>query len=86
MSKRLQVILNDSEMREIQRAARMQRVTVAEWVRQALRAARRREPISETGKKIQVIRTAVRHSFPTTDLDQMLREIEGGYIAEEDDL
>ncbi len=83
MSKRLQVILNDSEMREIQRAARIQRVTVAEWVRQALRAARRQEPIEETGKKIQVIRAAVRHSFPTADLDQMLQEIEDGYVAED---
>jgi hypothetical protein len=82
MSKRLQVILHDLEMREIQRAARSQRVTVAEWVRQALRAARRREPIGETGKKIQVIRTAVRHSFPTADLDRMLQEIEDGYAAE----
>jgi predicted 2-oxoglutarate/Fe(II)-dependent dioxygenase YbiX len=83
MGKRLQVILNDSEMREIQRAARMRRVTVAEWVRQALRAARRREPVGETGKKIQVMRAAVRHSFPTADLDQMLQEIEGGYVAED---
>ena len=83
MSKRLQVILDDSEMREIQRAARGQRVTVAEWVRQALRAARNREPIGETAKKIQVIRSAVRHSFPTADLDQMLREIERGYVAED---
>ena len=83
MSKRLQVILNDLEMREIQRAARMRRMTVAEWVRQALRAARRREPVGETGKKMQVIRAAVRHSFPTADLDQMLQEIEGGYVAED---
>ena len=83
MSKRLQVILSDSEMREIQRAARMRSVTVAEWVRQALRAARRREPVGETGKKIQVIRAAIRHSFPTADLDQMLQEIEGGYVAED---
>jgi len=83
MSKRLQVILSDSEMREIQRAARIRRMTVAEWVRQALRGARRQEPIGETGKKIQVIWAAVRHSFPTADLDQMLQEIEGGYVAED---
>jgi hypothetical protein len=82
MSKRLQVILDDVEMREIQRSARVKRLTVAEWVRQALRAARRREPISESGKKMQVIRAAVRHSFPTADLDQMLQEIESGYVAE----
>jgi hypothetical protein len=40
MSKRLQVLLDEPEWREVQRAARASRVTVAEWVRQALRAAR----------------------------------------------
>src|SRR5438093_68744 len=44
MSKRLQVLLEESELREIQRLARSQKLTVAEWVRQALRAARRRCP------------------------------------------
>jgi hypothetical protein len=82
MSKRLQVLLEESEMREIRRAARARRVTVAEWVRQALRAARRGEPIGEIGKKIEVVRAAVRHSYPTADIDRMLREIEHGYVAE----
>jgi hypothetical protein len=72
MSKRLQVILQDSEMREIRRAARLQSMTVAEWVRRALLEARNRQPIEETGKKIQRIRAAVRNSFPTADLDRML--------------
>jgi post-segregation antitoxin (ccd killing protein) len=39
-SKRLQVLLDEAELREIQRAARAQNITVAAWVRQALRAAR----------------------------------------------
>jgi predicted nucleic acid-binding protein len=34
MSKRLQVLFDDAEMRELQRAARAERMTVAEWVRQ----------------------------------------------------
>ncbi|MBP1597340.1 MAG: hypothetical protein H6Q05_2717, partial [Acidobacteria bacterium] len=37
MSKRLQVLLDESELREIQRVARAQKMTVAEWVRQILR-------------------------------------------------
>jgi hypothetical protein len=81
MSKRLQVVLEDPEYREIQRIARAQRLTVAEWVRQALRAARRREPVTETGKKLAAIRNAVRHAFPTAGIDQMLAEIERGYVA-----
>jgi hypothetical protein len=80
MSKRLQVLLEEPELREIQRAARAQRMTVAEWVRQALRAARRRQPIVDPRKKIEAIRAAARHSFPVGDIEQMLAEIESGYL------
>jgi hypothetical protein len=79
MSKRLQVLLDDAELREIQRLARAQRVTVAEWVRQALRAARRRQPSGDIQKKLAAIRAAARHEFPTADIEQMLAEIARGY-------
>jgi hypothetical protein len=82
MSKRLQVLLNETEWREVQRAARARRMTVAEWVRGALRVARRREPLGDTGKKLDIIRGAARHSFPTGDIQQMLAEIERGYLGE----
>jgi hypothetical protein len=82
MSKRLQVLLEDTELREIRRAARAQRMTVAEWVRQALRAARRREPVGDVGTKIAVVRAAARHAFPSGDIGQILAEIEHGYVAE----
>jgi predicted RNase H-like nuclease len=81
MSKRLQVLLDEAELRDIQRLARAQRMTVAEWVRRALRAARRREPLREAGKKLDVVRAAAGHSFPTADIDAMLGEIEGGYLG-----
>jgi hypothetical protein len=57
-------------------------MTVAEWVRQALRKAERREPLEETEKKIEVVRAAARHSYPTADVEQVLREIEQGYIED----
>ena len=82
MSKRLQVLLEEPEFREIQRAARAGRMTVAEWVRQALRAARRRQPLSSGGRKLETIRAAARYAFPTADIEQMLSEIESGYLAE----
>jgi len=82
MSKRLQVLLDDAELREIQRLARAQRMTVAEWVRAALRAARRREPLGETAKRLDVVRSATRYAFPTADIDAMLGEIEAGYVGE----
>ena len=83
MSKRLQVLLAEEELSEIRRAARRQRLTTAAWVRQALRAARRSEPRADAGRKLAVVRAAARHSFPTADVAQMLREIESGYASSE---
>ena len=79
MAKRLQVILQDPEYREIQKMARTRRMSLAEWVRQALDLARRREPLGTTGKKLEVIRAAAQHDYPTGDIDTMLADIEKGY-------
>jgi len=79
MAKRLQVILQDPEYREIQKMARSRRMSLAEWVRQALDRARRREPLGTTAKKLEVIRAAAQHDYPTGDIDTMLAEIEKGY-------
>ena len=81
MSKRLQVILDDKELREIQRIARTKQMTVAEWVRQTLRAARRGEATGDTASKLEAIQAAARHSAPTADIEQMLKEIEAGYLG-----
>jgi hypothetical protein len=81
MAKRLQVILKDPEYREIQRVARSRRMSIAEWVRQALELARRREPGVAVGKKLEVIRAAARHDYPSGGIDSMLAEIESGYRA-----
>ncbi|NIQ37919.1 MAG: antitoxin [Proteobacteria bacterium] len=81
MSKRLQVILDDEEMRAIQAIAKRHRTTVAEWVRRILRAARREEPQVEAGRKLEVVRTAARHEFPSGDIEQILAEIERGYLT-----
>jgi hypothetical protein len=79
MAKRLQVILKDPEYREIQRVARLRHMSIAEWVRQALDLARRREPLGSIGKKLETIQTAARHDYPVGDIDVMLAEIEAGY-------
>jgi hypothetical protein len=71
MSKRLQVIFDDQK----------KQMTVAEWVRQTLRAARRGEPAGDPGRKLQAIQSAAKHSFPSADIDQMLEEIEAGYTG-----
>ena len=79
MAKRLQVILKDPEYREIQRVARSRHMSIAEWVRQALELARRREPLGSIGKKLKIIQRAAQHDYPVGDIDGMLAEIEAGY-------
>lgn len=79
MSKRLQVILEDTEYREIQRAARSRHMSIAEWVRQTLDAARREEPAGSMGKKLETVRRAARCEYPAGDINSMLDEIEAGY-------
>ena len=77
MTKRLQVILSDEELEEIQDVARGERMTVADWVRSALRAARHDRP-GAIDAKLRALGEAYRHDFPTGDVDAMLSEIEAG--------
>ena len=79
MTKRLQVLFEDDELRELQRLARQHRMTTAEWVRRSLRAARDAESGADVGQKLSAVRTASGFSFPTGDIATMLEEIERGY-------
>ncbi len=80
MTKRLQVLLPDPEYREIQKIARSRRISVAQWVRQALRAAKREEPLGDVSNKLEALRAAAKFEFPTAEIEQMLAEIEQGYL------
>jgi transposase-like protein len=84
MTTRLQVLLEDDEIAEIRRVAKRHRMTVAEWVRQALRRARRDEPAADPKRKLAAVREAARGGYPTADIDRMLTEIEGGYLGDGD--
>ena len=81
MAKRLQVLLQEPDYEEIQRVAQSRHMTVAEWVRQALDSARREEPGGSVARKLEAVRRAASHEFPTADIDQMLAEIEAGYTS-----
>ena len=80
MSARLQVVLDDEEMAEVRQVAQAHHLTVAEWVRQALRQAKQEQPLYAAGTKIQVVREAARHKYPTGDIDDMLGDIARGSI------
>jgi len=56
-------------------------MTVAEWVRQTLRAARRQTPTGDSARKVAAIRKAMRHEFPTGDIDKVLADIDRGYTG-----
>ncbi|MFY9264589.1 MAG: hypothetical protein WAO61_04085 [Solirubrobacterales bacterium] len=81
MSKRLQVLFDEAELRELREAAKREGLPVSEWVRRTLRTARRNGPHGSVEGKLKAVRTAVRHEFPVADIDQMLEEIERGYGA-----
>jgi len=83
MTKRLQVLLDDDELAEIQTAARAGRQTVADWVRGALRAARGEAPAATAERKLAALRRATRHEFPTADIETMLAEIETAYAGKD---
>lgn len=83
MTKRLQVIIQDPDYQEIQLVARARSMSIAEWVRQALDKARRQEPVGGIGKKLDAIRAAARHEYPSGDIGKILAEIERGYVPDE---
>lgn len=83
MTTRLQVLLDDEEFEQIKSVAKRHRLTVAEWVRQALRQARRDEPVGDARRKLTAVREAAQGDYPTADIDRMLTEIEGGYLVDE---
>jgi len=82
MTQRLQVLLEDDEFAEIRRVAQRERMTVAEWVRQALRAARQDAPASDPRRKLSVVREAAQGAYPVSSLPSMLTEIESGYLLD----
>jgi len=81
--KRMQVLVEDVEYRKIQRVAKRNGMTLAEWVRQALRAAFRDEPLGDQDKKLAAVRAAASFQFPTGDIEQMLDDISQGYRVAE---
>ena len=80
MTKRLQVLLRDDELAEIQRLAKRRHQTTAAWVRDALRSARMAER-PDVGRKLHAIGEAMAHAYPTGSIDDLLAEIERGYRA-----
>ena len=82
MTKRLQVLMDEDELRTIQRLARKERVTTAEWVRQRLREAQEQRARPDLERKLAVLRAASKYQAPAPDIEQMNAEIEQGYLED----
>ena len=84
MTKRLQVLLDDDELREIQALAKRRRQTTATFVREALRAARSAAEYRPVESRIRAIReAAATYSFPAGDIETIKSEIERGFLGNE---
>jgi hypothetical protein len=85
MSKRLQVVVDDTELHEYEETAKVLGLTLSAWVRQNLRKASRDVSRGDVEAKLAAIRRAASYSFPAPDIAQMNKEIERGYLAPFDD-
>jgi hypothetical protein len=81
---RLQVLLDDDELKTIQRLARRDQLTTAEWVRRRLREGVAAGSRPDTASRLGAIHAAYRHgsASPAPAIGQMLEEIERGYLTE----
>ncbi|MCY4583437.1 MAG: hypothetical protein OXE50_11680 [Chloroflexi bacterium] len=80
MTKRVHVVLEDDEYQAIKAAAEARRITVAEWVLQAVRRHKVNPP-KTVEEKLRAIKWASQLNHPTADIDVMLQEIEVGRNA-----
>jgi hypothetical protein len=81
VSKRLQIVVDDEDVRRFEQCARAEGLTLSSWARQALRAAEREVSVGDPGRKLAAIRAAYQHGFPAPDIATMLEDIERGYVA-----
>lgn len=85
MSRRLQVELGNREFEQIRMMARRQRMSVDDWILKVLREAHRSQPqrgaeAEEADRKLALLDRAMEYEFPTADIDQMLAEVQRGYL------
>lgn len=81
MSKRLQVLVTDEEMRLVKEMAAASHVSSGQWVRQLIRQATERRSPKTYEERMRLTLEAAKFNLPTCDIDQMNREIEEGYVS-----
>ena len=81
MSKRLQIVVDEDEVRRFEECARAEGLTLSAWARQALRSAEREVSRGDPDRKLDTIRAAYQCAFPAPDIAAMNDEIERGYVV-----
>ncbi len=82
MSKRLQVIIDETDLKTYETNAELEGVTLSEWVRQSLRDASQRKSLKDPERKLRAIKEAMTFEAPAPPIEQMLQEIERGYLED----
>ena len=82
MTKRLQVLLDDDELRDdsAAREARRHMTTAPMGTRRHAGRGRGRDSTRRQAVKLAALRRAAMHAFPTGDIDQLIAETEQGYL------
>lgn len=79
MSKRLQVVVGETDLERYERSASAAGLTLSAWARQALNTAERETSNGDVEAKLAAIRRAAQCNAPAPDIETMLEEIEAGY-------
>ena len=74
--------MDEKEYKELATLAKRSGLSIGEWVRRAIRAAVSEISASSPATKLKVIDQAMKHSFPSGDIEQILSEIEKGYLED----
>ena len=82
MSIRLQVLLDDDELKEVKELAFQENLTVSAWVRRAIQHEKKERPGTAARKKLQTIQNFSKYDFPISDYKEIAAEIESGYLKE----
>jgi hypothetical protein len=80
MSKRLQVLLEPKEYKNLKELAEEADLSLGEWVRQVLRKEATGFSLQNPAEKLKNVRLFSQYSFPSGDIETILEETEKGYL------
>ena len=79
MKKICQVLMEDTEYEDIKHIASRRKMTVEQWIEATVSEAR-----ADYHRRVERIRRVIEEAshknFPTADIEDMLKEIESGYL------